>query len=44
MFSSVHVPRIVRSRSHTPQNMHGTSAHCLTPFPRDIKCKEVERC
>ena len=29
MFSSIPVPRIVRSRSHTPQNMRGTSAHCI---------------
>ena len=29
MFSSMHVPRIVRSRSHTPQTMRGTSAHCI---------------
>ena len=29
MFSSIHVPRIVRSHSHTPQNMRGTSAHCI---------------
>ena len=39
MFSSIHVPRIVRSRSHTPQNMRGASAHCIDAIST---CKEVE--